>query len=195
MMPGPIVTESLDDAAVEDWAAQEFGAAELGDERRTARLVDLARVLARTPTASFPAAAGDAAQLKATYRFFANPAIEPEAILAPHIQATYGRLQALPRVLAVQDTTYLDWTDHPATTGLGPLVNAYQQGLVVHSTLAFSLDRVPLGLLAQAVWARDPAAYAALPDHKTRPIAAKESHKWLSSLAAHATDQRRGPRS
>ena len=184
MIPSPIWTDSLDDPAVENWASQEFGAAVLGDARRTARLVELATVLARKPSASFPAAVDDMAQLKAAYRFFANPAIEPEAILAPHLQATYSRLQALPRVLAVQDTTYLDWTDHPHTRGLGPLVSAHHQGLVVHSTLAFSPEHVPLGLLAQEVWARDPADYAQLPDPKTRPIDDKESHKWLTSLAA-----------
>src|SRR6266487_5131069 len=179
-------SERLDDQAVEKWAAQEFGAAELGDVRRTARLVELATVLARKPSASFPAASEDAAQLKAAYRFFANAAVQPEAILEPHIRATYGRLRALPRVLAVQDTTYLDWTDHPQTRGLGPLGSANHHGLVVHSTLAFSLERVPLGMLAQEVWARDAAEYAALPDHKTRPIDDKESHKWLTSLAALA---------
>lgn len=177
-------SERLDDQAVEDWAAHEFGAAELGDRRRTDRLVELARVLARNPSASFPAATHDAAQLKAAYRFFANPAVEPDAILEPHRLATYGRLRSFERVLAVQDTAYLDWTDHPHTTGLGPLVNAYQQGLVVHTTLAFSLERVPLGVLAQQVWARDAASYAHQPDHKTRPIAEKESQKWLDSLAA-----------
>jgi transposase-like protein/transposase Tn5 family protein len=178
------VSERLDDQAVENWAGQEFGAAELGDARRTARLVELATVLGRKPSASFPAAVDDPAQLKATYRFFDNPAILPEAILASHIQATYGRLQALPRVLAIQDTTLLDWTEHPKTQGLGPLASARQQGLFVHSTLAFSPQRVPLGLLAQQVWARDPDEFAALPDHKTRAITDKESHKWLTSLAA-----------
>jgi hypothetical protein len=179
-------SERLDDQAVENWAGQEFGAAELGDARRTARLVELATMLGRKPSASFPAAADDPAQLKATYRFFDNPAILPEAILASHIQATYERLQALPRVLAIQDTTLLDWTDHPKTQGLGPLASASHQGLFVHSTLAFSPERVPLGLVAQEVWARDPDEFAALPDHKTRAITDKESHKWLTSLAALA---------
>lgn len=177
-------SERLDDEAVEDWAAHEFGGAVLGDRRRTARLVDLARVLARKPSASFPAATQDAAQLKAAYRFFANGDIEPEAMLAPHRLATYERLRPLARVLAVQDTTYLDWTNHPHTTGLGPLGSPHQQGLLVHTTLAFSPERVPLGVLAQEVWARDAATYAHLPDHKDRAIADKESHKWLTSLDA-----------
>ncbi|MEO7912230.1 MAG: transposase, partial [Roseiflexaceae bacterium] len=54
------------------WALDEFGGADLGDVRRTARLVQLATMLGAQPTASLPAASDDPAALKATYRFFAN---------------------------------------------------------------------------------------------------------------------------
>ena len=71
--------------------------------------------------------------LKAPYRFFANDAIEPQNLLLSHIEATYGRLAKVPLILAVQDTTEVDWTAHPATTGLGPLGHTACQGLLVHS--------------------------------------------------------------
>jgi hypothetical protein len=171
---------------VDDWAVTEFGDANLGDARRTARLVHLASVLGGQPTASLPDATDDPATLKAAYRFFDNDAVDPAQILASHTQATITRLRQVSLVLAVQDTTYVDWTHHPATTGLGPLVQATQQGLVAHTTLAITPDRVPLGLLAQAVWARDPATFAQQVDHKQRPTAEKESQKWLTSLAAVA---------
>jgi tetratricopeptide (TPR) repeat protein len=51
-------------------AVTEFADAELGDWRRTQRLVALASVLAQHPTAALPEACGDAAMLKAAYRFF-----------------------------------------------------------------------------------------------------------------------------
>jgi hypothetical protein len=86
--------------------------------------------------------------------------------------------------LAVQDTTYLDWTAHPDTEGLGPLASASRQGLLAHSTVGFSEERVPLGVLEQQVWARDAETFAHLKDHKQRAIEDKESHKWLQSLAA-----------
>ena len=54
------------------WAETEFGEADLGDVRRTARLVQLATMLGAQPTASLPAAAPDWADLKAAYRFFDN---------------------------------------------------------------------------------------------------------------------------
>jgi hypothetical protein len=166
------------------WAEEEFGAADLGDVRRNARLVQLASVLGAQPNASLPDATDDPAMLKAAYRFFDNDYVRAEAVLQSHVQSTTRRMQAVPVVLAVQDTTYLDWTDHPNTTGVGPLTSAKQQGLPAHTTLAITPDRVPLGLLQQQVWARDPATFAQLLDHKQRPIAEKESQKWLRSLDA-----------
>jgi hypothetical protein len=47
------------------WAEDEFGDADLGDVRRTARLVQLATVLRAQPSASLPDATDDPATLKA----------------------------------------------------------------------------------------------------------------------------------
>ena len=165
------------------WAEAEFGEADLGDVRRTARLVQLATMLGAQPTASLPAAAPDWADLKAAYRFFDNDCVRAEAVLDSHVQATVQRLHAVPLALAVQDTTYLDWTDHAATTGLGPLATATHQGLLVHSTLALTPEHVPLGLLQQQTWARDAAVHRQ-GDHRHRAITEKESEKWLTSLKA-----------
>ena len=104
-----------------NWAVHEFADADLGDVRRTKRLVELAHVLAQHPTAALPEACGDGAMLKAAYRFFSNDDIEPQDCLSSHIESTYGRLAKVPVVLAVQDTTEVNWTGHPATKGLGPL--------------------------------------------------------------------------
>jgi Transposase DNA-binding len=139
-----------------NWAVHEFADADLGDVRRTKRLVELAQVLAQHPTAALPAACGDGAMLKAAYRFFSHDAIAPPDFLSSHIESTYSRLDKVPWVLAVQDTTEVNWTGHRATKGLGPLGHTACQGLHVHSPLAFTPERVPLGLLAQHVWARDP---------------------------------------
>ena len=166
------------------WAVTEFAEAELGDLRRTQRVVALATVLAQRPGASLPEACGDRATLKAAYRFFDNTAIDPQNLLDSHVDATLSRLAPVPLVLAVQDTTELDWTTHPATTGLGPLGHPAHRGLHVHTTLAFTPERVPLGLLAQQVWARDPNDVGKRATRKQRPIAEKESQKWLTSVEA-----------
>ena len=167
-----------------NWAVHEFADAELGDVRRTKRLVELAHVLAQHPTAALPEACGDGAMLKAAYRFFSNDDIAPQDVLSSHIESTYSRLDKVPLVLAVQDTTEVDWTGHPATTGLGPLGHTACQGLHVHSTLAFTPERVPLGLLAQHVWARDPDDVGKRKRRKQLPMSQKESQQWLTSLEA-----------
>jgi hypothetical protein len=58
------------------------------------------------------------------------------------------------------------------------------QGLLVHSTLAFTPERVPLGLLAQRVWVRDPDDVGTRARRKQLPISQKESQQWLTSLEA-----------
>jgi len=166
------------------WAEEEFGEADLGDKRLNARLVQLAGILGEKPQYSLPDASGEPATLKAAYRFFDNEGVTPEGMLQSHIEATYRRMASLKLVLAVQDTTYLDWTAHPETEGLGPLASASRQGLLAHSTVGFSEERVPLGVLQQQVWARDGEIFAQLKDHKQRPIEEKESYKWLRSLEA-----------
>jgi hypothetical protein len=170
----------------DSWADEEFGSADLGHARRTRRLVELAHVFGQRPAASLPQAAQDPALLKAAYRLFDHDDDEftPADMIASHVLATYERLAACDLVFAVNDTTYLDWSAHPATSGLGPLANAKQQGLVLHSTLVVTPERVPLGLLAMQSWARDAATYGQQIAPKERPISEKESHKWLDSLQA-----------
>ena len=166
------------------WAVTEFADADLGDLRRTQRLVDLAHALAQRPGAALPEACGSGAMLKAAYRFFANDDIAPDDILQSHIEATSSRLTAVPLVLAVQDTTEANWTNLRVTEGLGPLGNSRWHGLLVHTTLAITPERVPLGLLAQQVWARDPDDIGKRARRKQLPISQKESQKWLHSLDA-----------
>jgi Transposase DNA-binding/Transposase Tn5 dimerisation domain len=170
-----------------NWAVTEFADADLGDLRRTQRLVQLAHVLAQNPGAALPEACGSGAMLKAAYRFFANEDIEPSDIVQSHVEATYSRLSTVPLVLAVQDTTEADWTTLRATEGLGPLGHTACQGLLVHTTIAITPDRVPLGLLAQQVWARDPDDIGKRARRKQLPISQKESQKWLHSLDAVCT--------
>lgn len=167
-----------------DWAINEFGEADLGDTRRTDRLVALATVLAEQPAASLPEACEDAAMLKGAYRLLENGAVQPAAILASHVQATLERVSSAPLVLAVQDTTELDYSQHPATQDLGPIGNGFGYGMLVHTTLAVTPDGVPQGVLAQEDWVRDPAETGKKHRRKQVPITEKESQKWLRGLAA-----------
>jgi Transposase DNA-binding len=67
----------------QEWAQLEFAIADLGDARRTKRLVQIGSALAQCPSGTLPEAFPDWAELKAAYRFFSNPNIHYEKILAP----------------------------------------------------------------------------------------------------------------
>lgn len=165
------------------WATTEVGHTHLGDHRLTKRLIRLVTDLAAQPTASLPQACGTPAATKAAYRFFDTEAVTPQAIQASHQQATLARMGAAPLVLAIQDTTDLDFRHHPATQGLGPINSAGSPGLKVHSVLAVSPAGVPLGLLHQAVWARDPALSGKRAHRRQRETEEKESQRWLTAFA------------
>jgi len=168
------------------WAAAEVGTAQLGDARRTARLMTLVETLAAHPTASIADACGSWAGTKGAYRFLSSPAIVPAAITAAHRSATLDRMQAQEHalVLAIQDTTELNFTSHPALAGRGRLSRPGQYGLLVHSVLAVSATGVPLGLLHQQSWTRDPATIGQATTRRQRPISEKESQRWLDGQEA-----------
>ncbi|MFO1432517.1 MAG: transposase [Candidatus Competibacteraceae bacterium] len=91
------------------WAEEEFGAAQLGDQRRTRRLVAIATARAQRPSVSLPQSFDGKAGLKAMYQFCDSEHVRRDAILESHYQATARRVASEQIVLAVQDTTlYLD---------------------------------------------------------------------------------------
>ncbi len=167
-----------------DWTSQEFAQAQLPDERHRKRLRMIARAFAQKPTAPIPAACPDWGQAKGAYRFLENEAVEPGAIRQAHHQATLQRVRAHRLVLAVQDTTALNYSTHPATAGLGPIGSRSRKtlGLLLHSTLAITPSGTPLGFLHSAVRARSQRGI--IPDRHQRPLLAKESYKWVESLKA-----------
>jgi hypothetical protein len=164
------------------WAAQELASARFGDARLTKRLIRIVSDKLAKPTASIPQASGSWAASKATYRFLASPQVTPERIRAAHGDATLQRVQRHSTILVLQDTTELDYTTHPHTSGLGYLDHASCRGLKVHSGLAATVDGVPLGLLHQAVWTRDPATKGQ--KRRSRPQAERESQRWLTTFDA-----------
>ena len=168
------------------WAITEFGHAELGDDRRTDRLLMIATAFAQQPTAPIPQACGPGPAIQGAYRFFENEAIDSEAIRDAHHQTTLERVRLAPIVLALQDTSILNYTTHPQTAGLGPIGTRRQKiiGLLLHSTLAVTPSGQPLGMLHTAVRARDPKAVGSAQHRHAKSTAEKESQKWLDSLSA-----------
>lgn len=182
--PEPIALEAhcgLDGAR---WAEQEFGTCELGDPRRTRRLVKIVHDRSAQPGASYAqAAGGNRHQLKAYYRFLNSEReeMEPETLLGTHRSRTIRRMKKEDTVLLLQDTTLLNFSTRAACEGLGQIgtnqTKAISRGLALHSCLAVSGEGLPLGVLRLDGYAPQSAADKD-PD---RPIEEKESYRWLEA--------------
>ncbi len=164
------------------WAAEELKTASLGDKRRNKRLIKIVEDLSAMPHASVTQAARDEAAVQGTYEFWGNVRVKANDILAAHRDSTLSRVEEQQIVLAVQDTTELDFSSQPSKLGLGALSKKDAQGLKVHSVLCVSPKGVPLGVLHQKVWAREKNRRTTGYQDRKRAIEQKESHRWLESL-------------
>ncbi len=118
------------------WAIQHFGESELGDRRRTCRLVELAAAMARNPQMSLPKQLPDWSDLIGAYRFLSNPGVDPQKILAPHHRLVRQEAGGYPVVLCIQDDTQLDFTCRTGMDGLGLTGDGFGKGLLQHTALA-----------------------------------------------------------
>lgn len=146
---------------INEWAQEQFGSAWFGDPRLTRRAVMIAEQMARRPGDSLPKQMQGWAEQKASYRFMGNQAVSHEALSKGHWEQTREQArQAEQTVLMVQDITELDYTAHEGTQGLGPIGNHRGRGLLLHNTLAISVDqRRVIGLAYQQVWVRGEDSY------------------------------------
>lgn len=161
------------------WASAELLGADFGDRRLNARAEQLLEQLGAKPSLSIPAACGGWAETQGAYRFLANEKVSWEKILEPHGEATRQRLRAHPVVLAIQDTTELDFGGKKDIAGLGPLSYAAQRGMYVHPTLLVTPERVSLGVWDAWMWARDADHHGRSQERRHWPIEAKESMRWV----------------
>ena len=147
------------------------------------------------PQANIPQTCQNRAKAKAAYRFLEHGKVTMEKILQLHYQQTVERIAEYPTVLAVQDSTTLNYTAHPSTDDIGPIGGSQDGpiGLIVHDTMAFSLEGTPLGLLDVQCRARDPKKFGKRRSRATTPIEQKESYKRLKSFQQGARAQEHCP--
>lgn len=169
----------------QEWIEQELGAVSLGDKRLDWRLLDTAKKLASKPGASINQASEAWHDTKGSYRLFANKKTTSEKIFSPHQERTKARASEHDIVLAIQDTSFLDYTHHPKTEGLGPIGTEKQKirGFVMHTTLVTTCMGLPLGLASQDIWTREEEAKKLSKTERANlPIEEKESYKWIQAL-------------
>ncbi len=114
----------------------------------------------------------------AAYRFFDNPKAGFAAVLKPHRDATVARMAACQVVLVPQDTTTAD--DKAVCLGpkgLGTIKDVRKHPRRLHLSIAFTPQRVCLGVLRAVHWARDAPCPRA--ERRHRGVDGKESRHWV----------------
>jgi len=169
-----------------NWVDAEFGKVDLGHEDRNQRFVRIVTAKAQQPSASYTECfAGNRHELKAYYRLIDSEAeeVNPESMLQAHRERTIGRMKKCRRVLGIQDTTDLDFSERLHCNGLGDIgknqTGAVSQGLKMHSLLTVSEPGVPLGVLKTQIYA---SHYDETKKAQDRPIEEKETYRWLSTI-------------
>lgn len=161
------------------WVDEEMLSVDLKDKRLEKRAVQLLERMIAQPSTSLPTACHGWTETQAAYRFFDNPKVTAEKVLAPHRAATSERMAEQSIVLCVQDTSELDYSGQRQMRGLGPLTYEAQQGLLIHPTLAITPERLCLGVLDTDIWARDIESYGKRKHCSAKPIEEKESFRWI----------------
>ena len=138
----------LSSSIVEPW--------DFGDKRLTLRAVLIEEILSLKYGKPLSSVFKSASDLKRAYEFFANAKTSFTKVTAPYHQETAKQIREWPIVLAVGDTTYLDYKNiRSKREKYGPIGNG-GNGLILHSALAVNADNgQPMGLLWSKLWHRE----------------------------------------
>lgn len=169
-----------------------FGHAQLGDKRRTKRLVATFERMRRHPGGTLPDKLSSPADLKALYRLCACESVTHLALITALRIYTMARIATHPGpVLVVHDATELDYTTlHSLAEHLGQIGKGTHRGYICHNVIAISADTGEvLGLLDQILHCRDE-----VPEHETlaqhRDRETRESLLWVKGIEHLPSDPR-----
>ena len=184
----------LSTRAVRVSVVPEYVGADLGDERRSKRLVGIVRRLQKKPRAPFPEAMQSSAELEGFYRFVNNPGVDPREILEPHRAATLERATRAKTVLVVHDTTTAEFSGRMPRRGLGTTTGKLSHGFLAHVSLAVQPDdeRMPLGVLGMETFTRTGTKWRRVKKYRTkvRDDPTRESLRWWNSMQAVERDSK-----
>lgn len=133
-----MITTTLEPAS--QWAQEEFAFADLGEPRLNKRIVKIAGKLAAHPGGTLPQAFTDWSELKAAYRFLDNPRVDYQKVIQPHLDRTRSACREPGEYLMIEDSTLLDFSQHPRTTDLGVIGDGKARGFELHSALAVRIE-------------------------------------------------------
>lgn len=158
-----------------------FGHAQLGDRRRTSRLVETFNRMQQHPGGTLPDKLSTPADLRAFYRLCDTDDVTHEAIIAAARQYALRRIaDSAGAVLMVHDATELDYTSLTSLADdLGQIGKGTHLGYICHNVLAIAADTGDvLGLADQILHCREEVPEnETLTEHRERE--SRESRLWL----------------
>ena len=156
--------------AIESFGERNFGGVDLGDARRTRRLVDAVDAMCRHPAGTLPDKLNQPKMLRAFYRLVNREEVTHDVLIESHADQTRRRIAAfglvenvavtsvaasrsggMATVLILHDATELDYTTLKALRErLGQIGQGTHRGYICHNSLAVRADTgETLGLTAQ----------------------------------------------
>lgn len=172
----------LDAGTPRDWAEVTFGHAELGDSRRTRRLVQIAADAAAHPAGRVLEVCRSSATRQGAYDFLSKRDISPGSVQAAVTKATALACGKEDFCFVVVDGTALTLTDWKRTKDFGAIgaTNLGARGLKVINSYAISAAGTPVGLLGQQWWKRESRSKRS--DCRRRQVEDKETKYWLRAI-------------
>ena len=162
-----------------EWAEATFGECELGDQRRTKRLVRLAEQTAARPDGSTPEQTESWADCRAAYRLFDQEDVTFQEIIRPHCEQTRASCRPGDVKLLINDTTEVDYGYSRRAAGLGPTGNGFGRGFFLHSALMVDASNGCVdGLAGQMLFYRRAKAKRRGAKNTRRRSADRESIVW-----------------
>jgi hypothetical protein len=165
-----------------------FGQVQLGDKRRTHRLVTLVDTMCRHPGGTLPDKFNHPPDLRAFYNLMNRPEVTHPVLIASHAAETHRRIADLPAgqvVLHLHDATELDFTSKTTLQDhLGQIGQGSRRGYICHNSLSVRADTgETLGLLSQILHHRADVPKGETTKEK-REREDRESRLWIHGAAA-----------
>ena len=164
-----------------NWVVEEMAESQMHDARHAQRLATLLTRLGERPVSSIPSACQGWAETVAAYRFLENPSVGFAEILSGHKHATVERVRTQAVALLVQDTSFLNYGTLQPKAGIGTVKERTCEEYLLHATVAFTPERVNIGVLGAKLWQRPEQPVGR--ERKRKPIEEKESYRWLEGYA------------
>jgi hypothetical protein len=167
--------------SAERCAAAWFGNAQLGDKRRTLRLVEMAHRALSSPAGRVTQVFCNAAERQGAYDLLEHDSVSTKAVAEALFVSTANASRTRSRILVPIDGTSLQMVDDVGTKGFGHIGAFYKgaHGLKVINALALTWEGVPIGLAEQIWWLRQGRANG----RGSRPGLIRESVRWEVAVA------------